>query len=300
MGKIRIRTLGNEKVEKEQQKEAKKRQEQKSARLAKVPGLKGGQRIVAVGPSEKELEQLSVLDSQLSEKGQPVTSQSVTDKQTTDKLTSENIKQKTDNTRAKNRKERTRSKSYQVVAKLIDKAKIYSLQDALNLIPKIHLSTFDETVELHINTIDKGISATVTLPHGTGKKVRVAIADDTIIENVAKGKIDFDVLLSEPSFMPKLARVAKFLGPKGLMPNPKNDTISNNPKELAKKYEGGQITLKTEAKAPIMHLTIGKLSFGKEKLMENIKVVLNAVKSENIRKITLKSTMSPGIRIQLD
>ena len=99
--------------------------------------------------------------------------------------------------------------------------------------------------------------------------------------------------------MPKLAKVAKVLGPKGLMPNPKNGTITAKPEEVVKKFEGGQISFKTEAKAPLIHMTVGKFSFGDKKLTDNITAAVGAIKIENIAKITLKSTMSPGIRVQI-
>ena len=120
-----------------------------------------------------------------------------------------------------------------------------------------------------------------------------------MLADVEKGKIEFDILLAEPSMMPKLAKVAKVLGPRGLMPNPKNGTISEKPESLAKKYEGGLVSFKTESKAPILHLTVGKISFGPKKLSENITTLLDAVKKENIKDATLKSTMSPGIKLSL-
>lgn len=286
MGKIRVKTLGIEEAEKKQKKEAKKRLEEK--KTTKVPGLKGGERIVAVGPSEEELEKLEVPE---------------VSKETKVPKVSKGVTKKKSSTIPKH----TRSKNYKMVAKMVDKMKSYSLSEALEILPKLKTAKFDETVELHINTQELGITATITLPHGTGKKIRVAIADptadsgiDTLLKNLSAGTIDFDVLIATPEAMPKLARVAKFLGPRGLMPNPKNGTITTNPKELAKKYEGGQIMLKTESKAPIMHLSVGKLSFGKEKLEENIKTVLGAVKIEKIKNVTLKSTMSPGIKVKVD
>jgi large subunit ribosomal protein L1 len=282
MGKIRVKTLGNEEAEKKQKEQTKKKSENKKL----VKGAKGGERIVSVGPSEEELAQLSVSEN---------LSDSVVAIETSNKKTATTETQK----KEKHRKERVRSKNYQAIAKIVDKTKKYSLSDALDLISKLKRAKFDETVELHINTIEKGISGNVTLPYGTGKKIRVAIADDEIIAKVEKGKIDFDILLSEPSFMPKLARVAKFLGPRGLMPNPKNGTISTDPKTLAKKYEGGQISFKTEAKSPIIHLTVGKVSFGEKKLSDNIKTMIEAIKKEKIRNVTLKSTMSPGIKLDL-
>jgi len=129
--------------------------------------------------------------------------------------------------------------------------------------------------------------------------VRVAVADEKLIEEIESGKIDFDILLASPSIMPKLARLAKILGPRGLMPNPKNGTITDNPEALIKKYEAGQINIKTEAKAPVIHLAVGKMSFGEKKLADNIESAVNAIKKENIQKIVLKSTMSPGIKIKV-
>lgn len=280
MGKIRVKTLGNDQLEKEQKKEVKKRQEAKSAsRVIKAPGLKGGQRVASVGPSEEELlKETAAKTTALVEKEEVP-------------LEKEKAKKKI--------KQRTRSKRYTTVAKLVDRTKKYPLFDALALLPKIHIAKFDESVELHINTIEQGISGNVMLPHGTGKKVRVTIADEKIIEEIAKGKISFDVLLADPMMMPKLAKVAKILGPKGLMPNPKNGTITTAPQQALKKFEAGQIRFKTEAKAPIIHLTIGKLSFDEKKLTDNIISIVSAIQKQNIKNITLKSTMSPGIKLDI-
>lgn len=292
MGKIRVKTLGIEEQEKEQKKEAKKRQEKK--KLVKVPGLKGGERVVSIGPSEEELAKLEV--PQVSKARLPAGQVS--------QVPQEEAKQKTHDTRRY-----ARSKKYQAVANLVDKNKVYPLNQALELLPKLKLSTFDETVELHINTLENGISGTLTLPHGTGKKTRVAIADpttasgqaqlDELLKKIEKGIVDFDVLIAIPDAMPKLAKVAKILGPRGLMPSPKNGTITNKPDELVKKYEAGQITFKTEPKIPIIHFSVGKLSFGEKKLAENIKTVLLAIQTSRIKKAVLKSTMSPGIKLDV-
>lgn len=281
MGKVRVKTLGIDEVEEEQKKEAKKRVEKK--RTAKAPGLKGGERVVAVGPSEEEI--AKQLPPQSPEprpepvEGSPPSPKGIKPKRTT--------------------KKRTRSKRYQLVAKQVDRTKTYPLEEALALLPKLKLSGFDETVELHVTTIELGVSATVNLPHGTGKKIRVAIANDELLGEVEKGNINFDVLIATPMMMPKLAKVAKFLGPRGLMPNPKRGTVSDNPEEAAKKYEGGHMTLRTESKAPLIHLAVGKLSFGQEKLIENIKAVLSVLPKTKVKKVTLKSTMSPGVKIDV-
>jgi large subunit ribosomal protein L1 len=114
-----------------------------------------------------------------------------------------------------------------------------------------------------------------------------------------RGKINFDMLLASPEMMPKLARVAKFLGPRGLMPNPKNNTLTNDPEKVAASFKKGQINFRTETKSPIIHLSVGKISYGTKKLFENITTLIDAIKKERIRNVTLKSTMSPGIKLEV-
>ncbi len=287
MGKIKVRTLGDESLEKKQKEQSK----QKSAEKKMVKGGKGGERIVSVGPSEEELAKVVIASP--AKDGVNSAKQSQADKPKTEKPKSENRKPRTDNRKAPH------SKSYIAIAKTLDKSKQYSLSEGLALLEKLIRSKLDETVELHINTIETGISGNITLPHGTGKQVRVAIADDDLLAKVALGKIDFDILLAAPAMMPKLARVAKILGPKGLMPNPKNATLVKDPEKAAENFKKGQVNFRTELKAPIMHLTVGKMSFGAKKLSENINALIEAIKKEKIRNVTLKSTMSPGIKIDL-
>jgi large subunit ribosomal protein L1 len=204
-------------------------------------------------------------------------------------------------------KKQKHSKSYTKVSSLVDKNKKYKLSEALELLEKLKRAKFDESVELHFNTHDKGISGNFTLPHGTGKQTRVAIANQTedpkaveeLVKNIEAGQIDFDVLIATPDAMPKLARVARVLGPRGLMPNPKNGTVTPKPLEAAKVFEGGQMNFKTESKFPLLHLTVGKVSFGEKKLAENIKVVVEAVKTKNIKAATIKATMSPGLKLEV-
>lgn len=209
--------------------------------------------------------------------------------------------------RATGSKKAARSSNYLSKAKLIEKSKQYSLKEALELVEKAHMAKFDETVELHINTTGTGISGHVTLPHGTGKQTRVAIlapskdakAAEELLAAIEAGKINFDILIATPDAMPKLAKVARVLGPRGLMPNPKNGTVTPNPDAVAAQYAGGQMNFKTEAKTPIIHLAVGKLSFGPEKLAENIQAALAAVKSSNMKSVVVKSTMSPAVKLQL-
>jgi large subunit ribosomal protein L1 len=275
MGKVRIKTLGDESVEKKEKEESKKKQEQK--KITKASGVKSEEKVVSAITTE---EKISALDKNKTAKDY---------REETKKTTKFN----------KRNKAFARSKKYNLLLDKFDKNKVYSLNEGLDILEKLQRNSFDETVELHINTLSQGISGNIALPHGTGKKTRVAIATDALISEVEKGKIDFDILIATPSMMPKLARIAKILGPRGLMPNPKNGTITDNPQDLVKKYEGGQISFKTESKAPILHLTVGKMSFGKEKLIENANALFNAIKKQNIASITLKSTMSPGVKIKI-
>lgn len=275
MGKIRVTALGNEELEKKQKNEAKKRHEAK--KTTKAPGMKGGERVVSVGPTEEELQALEEKEHKEEVK----------------------VEEKKEKKQSKKLKKNPHSSKYNSLLEGLDRSKVYDLNEALEVLEKLQRNKFDETVELHVNTLATGISGNLTLPHGTGKKTKVAIADDKLIADVEKGIINFDVLVAEPQMMVKLARVAKFLGPRGLMPNPKNGTISSNPAELVKKYEAGQVNFKTETKAPIIHLTVGKMSFGEKKLSDNVKALISAIKKQNIVNATLKSTMSPGIKIKI-
>jgi large subunit ribosomal protein L1 len=214
-----------------------------------------------------------------------------------EKETAKEIISKTENKKSKTI--RTRSKRYQNIKKAINQSQKYSINEALEIIENNKLKSFDESVEIHLVTNDK-LSGSVSLPNLTGKKQRVAIADDKLIESITKGKIDFDILVAAPEMMPKLAKVASILGPKGLMPNPKTGTISDKPEEVKKKLEAGLIRFKTEPKANLIHFTIGKVSLGKEKLAENFEAFINAVKPKNILRASISSTMGPGIKLAID
>ncbi len=276
MGKIRVKVIGDEQAEKEQQAEAKKRAEAKKIEAYKRENLEKqtGDKTVETIEKPEEIKE-----------AKPKTVKKKFEKDVTKK----------------------RSNKFDEVAKLVDKNKTYSLQEAVSLLPKLQRAKFDETVELHINTTDKGVSGNVTLPHGTGKTVRIVIANQSedpkgveeLVKKVESGTIDFDVLLATPETMPKLARIARFLGPRGLMPNPKNGTVTPKPQEMAKKFEGGQMNFKAEAKFPLLHLSVGKVSFGDKKLGENVKAAIEAVQLQNIKSVTLKSTMSPGMKLDV-
>lgn len=259
MGKVRVKSFGNEEEERQQAEEAKARVEAKKEKQRADAGV---QEETTLAPTEEKEEKKAV------KKTTPSTKKS-------------------------------KGKKYLEKAEKVETAKLYKLTEALTLLPEVTYTSFDGTVELHINTNETGVSGAMTLPHGTGKQMRVAIATEEIIAEIEGGNINFDILLSEPMMMAKLAKVAKILGPRGLMPNPKNGTVHPNPTEAAKKFEAGQMNYKTEAKFPLLHLTVGKVSFGNEKLADNIKFAVSSVQKKNIKSLTLKSTMSPGIKLDM-
>lgn len=301
MGKIRVAALGDQQQEQEKRdRRDRQREEKKKREKVHVPGMKGGERTVAM-TSEEEVDKLA----KISEEQEKVEQELATGKITT----SEEKKGK------KAKKTKPKSKSYVAASLKVDRSKTYVIAEALKLLREVSLTKFDATVELHINTIEKGVRGTVSLPHGTGKKIRIVILSptsldlpkddsltvggDELITKFADGWTDFDVLISHPSFMPKLAKVARILGPKGLMPNPKAGTITDKPEKLAASLSKGQIQFKTESEFPIIHQVIGKLSFKDEQLGENYKSLVGAIGTTKIKSVTLKSTMSPGIRVQV-
>ncbi len=201
-----------------------------------------------------------------------------------------------------------RSKRYQEVIKMVEKNKLYPLLDAISLVKQTSLTKFDGTVELHINLNPLALSekgdktdfrTTINLPHGTGKKINVVIADEKIIAEIAAGKINFDILVAHPSMMPQLAKVARILGPKGLMPNPKTGTVTPDPEKRVKELTTGQINIKTEPGNPIMHLPVGKVSFPDKQIAENISAVLKGMGINKIAKVFLTATMGPSVKIHI-
>jgi len=273
MGKIRTRILGLEEIEKKQKKEQKEKAAEK--KKIRAPGLKGGERMVAVEVGEKEIEKM--------EKAKKILEES----------------EKKEVKKPKKIKRKVRGRKYQEAKSKIDKNKTYSIKEAISLFKKIKYTNFDESVEIHLNVDKVGLKGEVELPYSTGKKIRVVIVDDQVLSDIEKGQLNFDVLIAHPSFVPKLVKFAKILGPKGLMPNPKNGTISSNPEEAAKRFQKGLLYWKTESKFPLIHQTLGKISQKEEELEENIKAFLKSVGLNHIREAFLKTTMSPSIKIKL-
>lgn len=191
-----------------------------------------------------------------------------------------------------------RSKQYKEALGKIDREKEYSLDKAIELTKETSYSKFDGTVELHITIKKKGLNTNVNLPHSSGKKKKVEIADENTLKKLKDGKTDFDLLLATPEMMPKLVPYARILGPKGLMPNPKNGTVIKK-KEDAKKFLGNSIGIKTEKNAPVIHTTVGKVSQDNKQLKENIEEIFNVIGKRQITKTTITSTMGPGIKIKV-
>ncbi len=220
-----------------------------------------------------------------------------TSENSTETGTEENSEEKVEKKVVKAKK--VRGKKYQAVRAKLDKSKLYPVKEAVELVKKLSYSRFVGSVEAHIVVREVGDSVNLALPHSTGQSVKVTIVDAEVLSNIEAGKLDFDILVAHPEFMPKLARFAKVLGPKGLMPNPKNGTLTPNPELKKKELEAGKFNLKTEKKAPLMHLIIGKTDMNSADLVANIEVLVKALKGK-ILKLVISPSMGPGIKVLVD
>lgn len=222
---------------------------------------------------------------------------------------------------ARTRLER-RSKGFRKSAELVEKGKVYSLKEALDLAQKTSSVKFDASVELHVNLgvdprqADQNIRASIVLPAGTGKTVRVAVfADDkvngadvsgveAITAELEKGTISFDTLVSTPANMPKLGKYARLLGPRGLMPNPKSGTVTTDLQKAVDEAKAGRVEYRVDSTG-IVHVAVGKVSFGTDKLMQNAEAVMTSIKSAKptsikgtyIKAVHIATTMGPGITV---
>jgi len=220
------------------------------------------------------------------------------------------------------------SKNYQNALKDLDLEKIYDPLEAIKILKEKSFVKFDETVDISIklnidsNKTDQNIKGVINLPKGTGKKVIVAVITSEekindakengadllggveLIDDISSNKINFDILIASPDMMPALGKVAKILGPKGLMPNPKLGTVTNEIGKAVKDAKSGQVKFKNE-KSGIVHAGIGKLSFKDEDILSNLKTFYSsinkskpdAVKGAFIKKVTIASTMGVGLKI---
>ena len=208
----------------------------------------------------------------------------------------EKVAEKAEKKKAK--KSRVRGKQYQQKRGLVDKTKTYSSTEAVELIKQMSFSKFTGSLEAHLEVKEAGASATLTFPHSTGKSVRAEIVTEELLEKIGKGVIEFDVLIARPEDMQNIAKFAKVLGPKGLMPNPKNGTITPTPEKRKKELEAGAVTLRTEKKAPLVHTTVGKLSMDTKELAANVDALVKAF-DVKVVKLYLAASMSPSVRVTI-
>ncbi len=223
-----------------------------------------------------------------------------------------------------------RGKRYKALLEKYDKYTEYPIKEAIKLVKELATAKFDETVELHMKMgidpkkPDQNIRSSVVLPHGTGKNVRVLVfaegpkaeearqagadyvGSDDLIEKIKNGWLDFDVAIATPDQMRKVSKIARILGPRGLMPNPKAGTVTNDLTSAIKEFKAGKIEFRND-KTGNLHIPIGKASFDEEKLLENFKAALNAVlaakpataKGAYIKKMVLAPTMGPGVKVNI-
>src|SRR3989344_3139025 len=253
-----------------------KRTSDEKIKSAKVAGMKGGERVVDT--TSESLEELERLKQK---------------QQTVDQLSTP-----TSATPAKPK--RIRSKRYQQAKYQLIDGKSYPIHEALNLLRKLNLTKFPASIEIHLNLIkqDAFTNQILDLPHGIGKTKKVAIVNQSLIDQLSQGQIDFDILLATKSDMPQLIKYAKLLGPKGLMPNPKAGTIVDDPKKSISKFTtANRLELKIEKKAPLIHAVIGKLNMENTQLEENLFTIIQTVGTKNIRKAFLTTSMSPSIKL---
>lgn len=209
----------------------------------------------------------------------------------------DDIKKKSN--RQTNKGNKVRGMKYRKAKEVALKKHKYTIKEAVTLLKKIKFEKFTTPVELHINASAFGLRGEVTLPHGTGKEIRVSIFDDAVEKEIKAGNIAFDVLLARPGDMKRLVPFARLLGPKGLMPSPKKGTVTEDVEKVAKKFKMGALHYKTEAKEPLIHQVVGIITFEEKALCENITAFIKAVEIRNIKKAFLCTTMSPSLTLDL-
>ncbi|MFZ1721046.1 MAG: hypothetical protein WAU07_00920 [Microgenomates group bacterium] len=195
-------------------------------------------------------------------------------------------------------KNRPHSKKYFAAKRNIDRTRIYDPEAAVELVKKLSYSKFPGTITLDGVVRDEGDQGVLTFPHSTGKTRVIAIVDDALIEKIEAGVIEFDVLITEPKYMAKIAKFARVLGPRGLMPNPKQGTVTPNPELKKKELERGKVTIKSERKFPVIHVTLGKTDMETTQIVENMRVLFSALKGK-LKKAAISATMSPSVKVDV-
>lgn len=222
-----------------------------------------------------------------------------------------------------------RGKNYRKLAEQIEKDKVYTVSEAFDLATKTNPAKFDASVEIHVRLgvdprqADQNIRATVSLPNGTGKKIRVAVfapesehaaatkagadvvGDESFLKQLEKEELNFDILVATPQYMPKLGKYARLLGPRGLMPNPKSGTVATNVAKAVTEAKAGKVEYRVDKQA-IVHLSIGKVSFGAAKLEENARAFFTSLQSQKpgsikgsyVRSTSISTTQGPSIKTE--
>lgn len=193
-----------------------------------------------------------------------------------------------------------RSAKYLKMASQVNRESTYTVSEAVSKVALLAKSSKLKTVELVINTRENGLRGEIKLPHSTGKEVKIAIFNDDIAAKIQKGEINFDMLLATPADMPKLAKFAKVLGPRGIMPNPRNGTVTPDPeKRAAELAAGGTLPYKTESKFPIIHLAMGPITQSDKDLVENITEAIKSIGVSKIKNAYLSCTHTPSVKLSI-
>jgi len=194
-----------------------------------------------------------------------------------------------------------RSKKYQKTKSTIDKHKLYDLSAAVKLAQASSLSKFDGKIDAHfVTSLIPGTVGEITFPYLEVAQKKIVVVTPELIKQISQGILDFDILVATPALMPKLLPLAKILGPKGLMPNPKNGTLSDKPEEAVKKLQAGKTIIKTEKKAPLIHITVGKVSQKTEEIIANLEELIKLIKPNKIVKLALAPSMGPSVKVKIE
>jgi len=193
-----------------------------------------------------------------------------------------------------------RGKKYKEAKKKIDVLKLYPLKEAIKLVKDTSISKFDGKIEAHITVADIGNVGEITFPHLDLGAKKIVILNDAILAEIKDGKVNFDILIATPVTMPKLLPFARLLGPKGLMPNPKSGTLTDKPEEAVKKLSVAKTMVKTEKKAPVIHIIVGKVSQSETELQANVTELIKVIKVPKIKKLALCATMGPSVKVLIE
>lgn len=195
---------------------------------------------------------------------------------------------------------KVRGKKYLAAKKKVDSTKFYTLSPAVKLVKETSISKFDGKIEAHLTATEEGNLGEISFPHLETASKKIVILNDTILAEIKEGKVDFDILIATPVTMPKLLPFARVLGPKGLMPNPKNGTLTDKPEEAVKKLSVAKAVIKTEKKAPVVHIVVGKVSQPEAELEANVAELIKVVKPQHIKKLALCATMGPCVKVLVE